>query len=112
MDLDRFLRAVNSGKLLSAKVTEAFLTPQVKYRETETWNLMYGMGLMYYLDKTGRVVCYQKDGINAGVGGILRYFPEADFNVVLLSNMEDGVWKPVWKIHEMIASSQPEDWGL
>jgi hypothetical protein len=26
--------------------------------------------------------------------------------VVILSNMEDGVWKPVWKIHEMVVTGQ------
>jgi hypothetical protein len=26
--------------------------------------------------------------------------------VVLLSNMEDGVWEPVWKIHELVVEGQ------
>jgi len=48
------------------------------------------------------VVCCQKEGINAGVSAILRHFPQQDINVVMLSNMEDGVWDPIWFIHEMI----------
>ncbi len=51
---------------------------------------------------TTNVVCYQKEGVNAGVSGIIRHFPDRDISVVLLSNMESGVWKPVWKIHELI----------
>jgi hypothetical protein len=27
-------------------------------------------------------------------------------SVSLLSNMEDGVWDPVWKIHEMVVDGQ------
>jgi hypothetical protein len=101
-DLDRFLRAVKAGKLLSPLLTKRFLTPQVNYRETENWKTMVGMGLTFYLDKSNQLVCYQKDGINAGVSGIIRHFPGQDVSIVILSNMEDGVWKPVWKIHEMI----------
>jgi hypothetical protein len=63
---------------------------------------MYGYGLWFYVDRSGQVVCYQKEGINAGVSGLIRHFPEQDINVVLLSNMENGVWEPVWKIHEMV----------
>jgi CubicO group peptidase (beta-lactamase class C family) len=105
-DLDRFLRAVQAGKLISPELAAAFLTPQVKYRESDMWITMYGYGLMFYLDKSGRLICYQKDGINAGVSGIIRHFPEWDINVVLLSNMESGVWEPIWKVHELLVGGK------
>ena len=105
-DLDRFLRAVQAGKLISPELTAAFLMPQVKYRESDKWITMYGYGLMFYLDKSGRLICYQKDGINAGVSGIIRHFPEWDINVVLLSNMESGVWEPIWKVHELVVGGK------
>ncbi len=101
-DLDRFLRAVKARRMLSPELTQAFLTPQVLYRETEEFTKMYGYGLLFYLDKSGKVVCYQKEGTNAGVSGVLRHYPEQDINVVLLSNMEQGVWEPVWEIHDLI----------
>ena len=41
-DLDRFLRAVQSGELLSKKLTGAFLSPHVDYREKEDWVMKYG----------------------------------------------------------------------
>jgi hypothetical protein len=31
---------------------------------------------------------------------------DQDIAVTLLSNMEDGVWDPVWKIHEMVVEGQ------
>jgi CubicO group peptidase (beta-lactamase class C family) len=105
-DLDRFLRAVQAGKLISPELAADFLTPQVKYRESDMWITMYGYGLMFYLDKSGRLICYQKDGINAGVSGIIRHFPEWDINVVLLSNMENGVWEPIWKVHELLVGGK------
>jgi CubicO group peptidase (beta-lactamase class C family) len=107
-DLDRFLRAVKAGELLSAELTEAFLTPQVKYREKDDWTMMYGYGLWFYVDRSGETVCYQKEGINAGVSGLIRHFPAHDISVVMLSNMEDGVWEPVWKVHDLVVSGQFE----
>jgi CubicO group peptidase (beta-lactamase class C family) len=108
-DLDRFLRAVQAGALLSPELSAAFLTPQVAYRQRERWTTMYGYGLMFYLDRSGRVVCYQKEGINAGVSGIIRHFPARDINVILLSNMESGVWQPVWEIHERVMAGAFEE---
>jgi CubicO group peptidase (beta-lactamase class C family) len=103
-DLDRFLRAVRRGVLLSPAMTEAFLTPQVDYRSYEDWDKRYGLGLWFYVDRNGRVVCYQKEGVNAGVSGVIRHFPTQDISVTILSNMESGVWKPIWMIHEMIVA--------
>jgi CubicO group peptidase (beta-lactamase class C family) len=103
-DLDRFLKAVKSGKLLSPRLTQAFLTPHVHYRDRDDWTMMYGYGLWFYVDRSGQVVCYQKEGINAGVSGLIRHFPEQDISVVLLSTMEGGVWDPVWKVHEMVVA--------
>jgi len=63
---------------------------------------MYGFGLWFYVDVSGTVVCCQKEGVNAGVSALIRHFPGQDINVVLLSNMSDGVWDPVWDIHEVV----------
>jgi CubicO group peptidase (beta-lactamase class C family) len=59
-DLDRFLRAVKAGDLLSPELTGAFLTPQVPYREEDGWTMMHGYGLWFYVDKSDGVICYPK----------------------------------------------------
>lgn len=105
-DLDRFLRAVKDGELLSAELTQAFLTPQVDYREMDDWTMRYGYVLWFYVDKAARVVFCEKEGINAGVSGLIRHYPDQDINVIILSNMESGVWEPVRKIHEMVVAGQ------
>jgi hypothetical protein len=50
---------------------------------------------------------YFRDLLNrdeyAGVSAMLRHYPGDDVTVVLLSNMEDGVWDPVWEMHEIVA---------
>ena len=105
-DLDRFLRAVKAGELLSPDMTKAFFTPQVHHRAMESGTEKYGYGLEFLVNRDGQVVFCGKDGINAGVSGIIRHYPKEDLNVVLLSNMEDGVWKPVRVIHEMVVTGQ------
>ncbi|MBX3010806.1 MAG: beta-lactamase family protein [Caldilineaceae bacterium] len=103
-DLDRFLRAVQAGQLLSPTLTTAWLTPQLFYRTGKQWAVHYGYGLVFYLDDAGRVVSYHKEGINTGVSGIIRHFPAHELNVVLLSTLSEGVWEPINKIHAWIAS--------
>ena len=101
-DMDRFVRALQAGVLLSSEQTKAFLTPQVLYRDGDEWVRKYGYVLEFYQDRAGHTVFYQKDGINAGVSGVIRHYPDSDVNVVLLSNMEAGVWEPVWRVHEWV----------
>ena len=101
-DLDRFLRALQAGALLSSASTAAFLTPQVPYRDRAEWTRKFGYVLEFFMDAQGEVDFYQKDGVNAGVSGIIRHYPDRDVNVVLLSNMEDGVWEPVWEVHRVV----------
>ncbi len=33
---------------------------------------------------------------------MIRHFPAREINVVILSNLMDGAWKPIRRIHEMI----------
>jgi len=101
-DLDRFLRALQAGALLSPESTAAFLRPQVPYRDRAEWTRKFGYVLEFFIDRQGEVDFYQKDGVNAGVSGIIRHFPDWDINVVLLSNLEHGVWGPVWEVHRLV----------
>src|SRR5437667_6979215 len=54
-DLDRFLRQVKAGTLLSAQSTAAFFTPQIPHRGQEAWDQMYGYG------KYGYAICVAVD---------------------------------------------------
>jgi CubicO group peptidase (beta-lactamase class C family) len=101
-DLDRFLRAVHASKLLSPAMTQAFFTPQVLCRTREQERLHYGYGLVFYTDLAGQVTAYQKEGINAGVSGVIRHYPDQDLNLVILSNLMDGAWDPIRKVHELL----------
>lgn len=103
-DLDSFLRAIQSGQLLSQELTDQLFKPHVDYKDKDGWVMKYGFCLWFYVEPDGKVVCLQKEGVNAGVSGAMRYFPEPDINVIILTNMEEGVWEPVWKIHELVVT--------
>lgn len=105
-DLNRFMRVVQAGELLSQELTQSFLSPHVEYSKKDDWVMKYGYCLWFYVDKGGKIICYQKEGVNAGVSGLIRHFPEQDISVVLLSNMEDGVWGPIRKIHELVVDGK------
>jgi CubicO group peptidase (beta-lactamase class C family) len=97
-DLIRFLDAVRDGRLLDAEFTEEFLSPQVDHDEETA----YGFGLEFDLEEDGTVRSYYKDGINPGASGIVRHYLEADLDVVVLSNSEDGAWDVVTEIDERV----------
>jgi CubicO group peptidase (beta-lactamase class C family) len=105
-DLDRFLREVRAGNLLSPGLTGAFLSPHVVHSTRDNWTEMYGYGLRFRVDRAGKVFCYEKEGVNVGVSAIISHFPDQDITATLLSNMEDGAWDPARKIHEMVVDGQ------
>jgi len=103
-DLDRFLRAAKDGLLLSSHAAGLLFAPHVPYKARDGWNMMYGFGMWFYVETDGHIVCCQKEGYNAGVSAVMRYFPDQDTNVVILSNMANGAWEPSWEIHKQILS--------
>jgi CubicO group peptidase (beta-lactamase class C family) len=105
-DLDRFIRVIKAGGLLSSQLTAEFFTPQVYDRAREDGSDYYGYGLWFLVNQANQVVFCEKEGINPGVSGLIRHYPKEDLNVVLLSNMENGSWTPIKKVHEMAISGQ------
>jgi CubicO group peptidase (beta-lactamase class C family) len=103
-DLDRFMRAVLDGHLLSPELTATLLAPQVVHSVRDGWVQHYGFGPWFRVDDAGALVFLEKDGINAGVSGLVRHYPARDLTVVMLSNLEDGVWEPIRTAHEMVVA--------
>jgi CubicO group peptidase (beta-lactamase class C family) len=106
-DLVGFAQAVRAGRLLSVELTEQFLTPQVLHHEREDWAVWYGFGLEFVMDRAGAVRNTYKDGGNAGVSGVVRYYPAQDLDVVVLSNSERGAWPAMDEIHRLVRADNP-----
>ena len=101
-DLELFLRAVMQGRLLSPDMTRLFFEPQVFYRRNDTWEYRHGIVWLFYIDSAGEVVCFQKEGYNAGVSAVIRYYPAHSIYATILSNMAEGAWEPVQEVHRMV----------
>lgn len=84
-DLLHFLRSMRAGELLSPESTAAWFTPQVRHDE----RTQYGFGLEF-----GPKSMW-KEGINAGVSGILISYPQHQVDAVVLSSSESGAWPVV-----------------
>jgi CubicO group peptidase (beta-lactamase class C family) len=107
-DLDQFLRTMKAGVLLSPAFARAFFTPQVLHDVGREWKVMYGFGIEFAVAESGTILFAEKEGINAGVSAVIRHYPEHDINVVLLSNMQLGVWEPRRAIHRLLRGDK--DW--
>jgi CubicO group peptidase (beta-lactamase class C family) len=105
-ELDRFIRLIQRGEFLSKETTRYFFTPQVLHRQHDGWKEMYGPGLWFYLEDDSHVLFYEKEGQNAGASGMIRYYPDDDISLVILSNQENGAWDPGREVHKMIVSVQ------
>ena len=103
-DLDRFMRAVRGGRLLSTEMAAAFLAPQVVYRVRDGWTQHFGYGPSFRVDADGAIVFLGKEGINPGASGLVRHYPGRDLTVAMLSNLERGVWGPIGVAHEMVVA--------
>lgn len=105
-DLERFLRSVQEGQLLSAEMTQYFFTPQALHTQHADWKMMYGPGLWFYLKNDGEILFYEKEGENAGVSGLIRHYPAQGLSLVLLCNLQNAAWQPADQIHHQILSGQ------
>lgn len=114
-DLIRFLTAVRSGELLPEPWTEAFVTPQVLHHEVEdgeatadgddraTAAVHHAFGLEVETTRDGTVRCYGKDGINVGSSALVRYYPQQDVTIAVVTNGEDAAWEPIRLLDEAVA---------
>lgn len=103
-DLDLFMTAVRHGRLLSSKLTQAFLTPQVQYREHEDFNFYYGYAFYFVLDKAGTIQFYLGQGEDTGISTKCAYFPLQNIQAVLLANQDSCTWPLIWDIYRLIVA--------
>ena len=92
MDLDIFLRALREERLTSAEAARNLLSPHIEIETQAGTRRMYGFGFEFFLDEMRQVTTMQKDGINAGAGGMLRYLPQTDTTLVVLANQDCDIW--------------------
>ena len=94
-DLDIFIRAILSEKLLTHEYTNMILASHCAFTRQNkfgAWRAGYGFE---FIESGGKVFCIYKEGGNPGVDAICSYFPELDIGLYMLAN-QDG---PLWNIY-------------
>jgi CubicO group peptidase (beta-lactamase class C family) len=110
-DLIAFHDALRNGRLLGEELTAAILRPKEDYRELPTGSHRTGYGFEFEVDRNGEVTTYWKNGVNVGVSAALAYWPRQDVTFAVLSNREDGAWKPIDAIRTALRDDLRETSG-
>lgn len=107
-DLIAFHRALDEGALLPIDVAQAMISPQAVHSVDDDDGIAHKMGYGFEMstEPDGTIRSYWKEGINTGASAMLRHYPSSQVTVVVLSNLEDGVWEPVSLIHEAVQQLQ------
>jgi CubicO group peptidase (beta-lactamase class C family) len=102
-DLDLFIRELKNNKLLSRKMTEELFKPKEEYRKHKNYTEKMGYGFEFAVKNDNDQILYmKKDGCNAGVACIYKYYPKIDTSLVILANQDCNVWALAWEIQELL----------
>jgi CubicO group peptidase (beta-lactamase class C family) len=104
-DLIAFHHALRDGRLLGEDLTAAILQPKEDYRELPTGSHRTGYGFEFEVGPDGEVTNYWKEGINVGASAVLSHWPRPDVTFAVLSNRENGAWKPIEVIETALRSA-------
>ena len=104
-DLIAFLRATLDARLCSADSVRELLTMRAFHSMRRGRAVHWSLGLEFELDAEGRVLCFHKDGMNAGASANLRHYPRSGTTLAILSNSMDGAWPPLRALDELLVEA-------
>jgi CubicO group peptidase (beta-lactamase class C family) len=102
-DLDRFIDALSTGKVVGSNSVELMLTPHASDDE-ET----YGYGMELVLDGE-TVTIYGHSGLDPGVSSVVSHFTGRGITVTVLCNQDHGSWPVAQKIASELGLHDPRD---
>ncbi|MGI8963464.1 MAG: serine hydrolase domain-containing protein, partial [Thermomicrobiales bacterium] len=102
LDLDRFLRAIQSGSLMGEEASKQLLSPHVDEKERDAGRSMIGFAFEFGLDANERIEYFYKDGNNAGVASMFVHYPATETTAVLLANQDYDVWTMLSELEPLL----------
>ncbi len=104
-DLDRFLAALRSGRILASETVSLMLTPHgVDEDSPEAYG--YGMELVVENDV---VTIYGHGGLDPGVSTMVSHYVEPEVTIVVLCNQDRGSWAVAQRLAEELGLSDPRE---
>ncbi|TGA96285.1 class A beta-lactamase-related serine hydrolase [Sporolactobacillus shoreae] len=107
-DLDKLIRSINAGKILGSSLSDTLLQPHCKFTKPfNKWKIAPHARLrtgyaFEFVEIDKGVFCIRKDGLNAGVAGMLSYYPQIDGTIVILSNQDCNIWEMHRKLQTLL----------
>ncbi len=100
-DLDKFWNALLGYKLLSEKLTQKLLSPQI----TEDEDTAYGYGIWIGMDGN-QVRCRYIMGFDPGVSMVSRVYADSRLRVHVLANIDGAAWQVAADVGASIRDSE------
>lgn len=93
-DLNIFMRAILSNKVLTKEYTDMLLSPQCQFKKNIAPNANIGYGYAFeFIEIDGQVFSIFKDGVNDGVAAIHAFYPKISLTVSILANQNCDIWQ-------------------
>jgi CubicO group peptidase (beta-lactamase class C family) len=102
-DLDRFIQALEGGKVVSNESVELILTPHAADDE-ET----YGYGMELVLDGE-RLAIFGHSGLDPGVSAVVSHYVGPGVTVTVLCNQDRGSWPVAQRIASDLGIHDPRE---
>jgi CubicO group peptidase (beta-lactamase class C family) len=102
-DLDRFLAALEAGRIVTRESMDLMLTPHATDEE-ET----YGYGMELVVDED-TVTIYGHSGLDPGVSAVVSRYVDRGCTVTVLCNQDRGSWPAAQKIATELGLHDPRD---
>jgi CubicO group peptidase (beta-lactamase class C family) len=99
-ELDRFWRALVSGRLVGEALRRAMLSPQVPVTDGRSYG--FGVHIFHHPVPPG-LVRYEAHGFDSGVNAYAVHYPALDVNAIVLSNLDQGATGVFHALHALIA---------
>lgn len=108
LDLDRFVRSIFSGDLVTVASREMLRSPCILVDETDGIRSMNGFAFAFKIASNGEILEIGKDGRNPGVATQLIYYPATDTSSIVLANQDCNVWSMQRDLKSLLAKDESE----
>jgi CubicO group peptidase (beta-lactamase class C family) len=104
-DLDLFIGALGTGKILEPETVAKMLTPHGLEEGTAE---AYGYGMELVVDD-GSVTIHGHSGLDPGVSSMVSHYVDRDVTVIVLCNQDRGSWPVTQRIASALGIDDPRE---